>query len=240
MSAGCSIEGCDRPVKTRGWCNAHYLRWRRHGDPLGTGIPLKQTRTADGLCSLDGCDRRYFGRGLCSRHWARLTRHGDVDKLLKRPTGGLRAEVEAAARDTSDGPCLLLTGHRRRPTVHLDGVGVTASRAVWILANGDPGDLHVLHICGAGREGCIRLTHLHLGTNADNGKDAARDGAMARGERHHAARLTEGDVREIRGLLAAGRLRGEIAPMFGVTYSAIRCIDEGTSWAWLTDQAGAA
>lgn len=32
----CSIPGCHKPVATRGWCNGHYLRWRRHGDPLGS------------------------------------------------------------------------------------------------------------------------------------------------------------------------------------------------------------
>ena len=32
--SNCSLDGCDRPAAKRGWCNAHYLRWRRHGDPL--------------------------------------------------------------------------------------------------------------------------------------------------------------------------------------------------------------
>jgi hypothetical protein len=31
----CSIPDCGKPVAARGWCNAHYRRWRRHGDPLG-------------------------------------------------------------------------------------------------------------------------------------------------------------------------------------------------------------
>lgn len=30
----CMIEGCYRPARTRGWCEMHYERWRRHGDPL--------------------------------------------------------------------------------------------------------------------------------------------------------------------------------------------------------------
>lgn len=30
----CSIEGCIRPVKARGWCQTHYARFRRYGDPL--------------------------------------------------------------------------------------------------------------------------------------------------------------------------------------------------------------
>lgn len=27
----CSIPECERPRSKRGWCNAHYLRWYRHG-----------------------------------------------------------------------------------------------------------------------------------------------------------------------------------------------------------------
>jgi hypothetical protein len=30
----CSIEGCQKPKKSRGWCEMHYTRWRTHGDPL--------------------------------------------------------------------------------------------------------------------------------------------------------------------------------------------------------------
>lgn len=32
----CSIPDCGKPVrvKSRGWCNAHWLRWNRYGDPL--------------------------------------------------------------------------------------------------------------------------------------------------------------------------------------------------------------
>lgn len=35
----CKIDGCDKPVKAHGCCNAHYLRWRRYGDPLKGRIP---------------------------------------------------------------------------------------------------------------------------------------------------------------------------------------------------------
>jgi hypothetical protein len=28
----CSVEGCEKPARTRGWCPAHYKRWR--GDYL--------------------------------------------------------------------------------------------------------------------------------------------------------------------------------------------------------------
>lgn len=30
----CSIEGCEKAVLGRGWCAAHYAKWRKYGDPL--------------------------------------------------------------------------------------------------------------------------------------------------------------------------------------------------------------
>jgi hypothetical protein len=35
----CTIEGCVRKEIARGWCPAHYQRWRLHGDPLGLAPP---------------------------------------------------------------------------------------------------------------------------------------------------------------------------------------------------------
>lgn len=34
----CSIEGCERPVRTRGFCRIHYRRWLKYGDPLATAF----------------------------------------------------------------------------------------------------------------------------------------------------------------------------------------------------------
>lgn len=35
MTETCSIERCTNPVLRMGWCNAHFLRWKRNGNPLG-------------------------------------------------------------------------------------------------------------------------------------------------------------------------------------------------------------
>ena len=32
----CSIENCAKPMVARGWCNVHYMHWRRKGDPSYT------------------------------------------------------------------------------------------------------------------------------------------------------------------------------------------------------------
>ncbi|MBR0913127.1 HNH endonuclease [Bradyrhizobium japonicum] len=29
----CSVDGCAKCVIARGWCNIHYRRWKKHGDP---------------------------------------------------------------------------------------------------------------------------------------------------------------------------------------------------------------
>lgn len=34
MNKLCTVEGCDREARARGWCMMHYDRWRKNGDPL--------------------------------------------------------------------------------------------------------------------------------------------------------------------------------------------------------------
>lgn len=53
-----------------------------------------------------------------------------------------------------------------------------AHRVSWLLANGDPGDLMVLHHCDV--PACVNPAHLFLGDANDNNKDMAAKG-RARG-----------------------------------------------------------
>jgi hypothetical protein len=32
VTSNCAVEGCERPVICRGWCNPHYQRWYKYGD----------------------------------------------------------------------------------------------------------------------------------------------------------------------------------------------------------------
>ncbi len=38
----CAVEGCAKPAFKRGWCDPHYKRWWRHGDPLAGGTPKRE------------------------------------------------------------------------------------------------------------------------------------------------------------------------------------------------------
>lgn len=35
----CSIDGCASPKVARSWCNKHWKRWRKWGDPMRTDLP---------------------------------------------------------------------------------------------------------------------------------------------------------------------------------------------------------
>jgi hypothetical protein len=43
----CTIEGCERKRVGRGWCDLHWSRWRKHGDPLFTLTPTRVVGTPE-------------------------------------------------------------------------------------------------------------------------------------------------------------------------------------------------
>jgi hypothetical protein len=56
-----------------GWCNLHYSRWLRYGDPTGGRTHISR----EGPCMVDGCDQRRAARGWCRLHYDRWRRSGD-------------------------------------------------------------------------------------------------------------------------------------------------------------------
>lgn len=107
-----------------------------------------------------------------------------------------------------------------------------AHRLVYVLVNGPiPDDVFVCHSCDNRR--CCNPTHLFPGTAADNSADMASKGRAARGERHPNARLTEAAVREIVERRARGENPKAIAARFGVHFSTVYRVLNGTHW-WHT------
>lgn len=75
----CSVDGCDRPHRSKGWCNAHYSRVLRNGVPGGL-IPAKVEFGE--FCHVPECEKpRRRGERHCSMHTTRLRKHGDVNAV---------------------------------------------------------------------------------------------------------------------------------------------------------------
>ncbi|HWA68089.1 MAG TPA: HNH endonuclease [Mycobacteriales bacterium] len=86
MIKKCSVDGCERDAKERGWCHGHYQRWKRLGHvqaerPLG--------RKTQGTCKIGTCERTIYARGLCAPHYRRQMAGGDVraEQPIRPPAG---------------------------------------------------------------------------------------------------------------------------------------------------------
>jgi hypothetical protein len=83
----CSIEGCGRPVKARGWCFMHYTRWHQKGDP-GQAEPMRRFNFG-APCEVEGCTRPARTKGMCPMHYERVLATGDAGAAdpQRRPNG---------------------------------------------------------------------------------------------------------------------------------------------------------
>ncbi len=97
--------------------------------------------------------------------------------------------------------------HRR----YVRGMTVLAHRRAWEFAHGPiPDGLHVLHSCDT--PSCVEVTHLRLGTNAENVADKVTRGR----HRCRPQKVTDEQVSQIRAIWGTGPTQGEIGRMFGV------------------------
>ena len=73
----CSVDGCERPVKVRGFCGMHYSRFMKNGDPGPANRIQKRHSKYGDFCSVDGCDKPHKQRGYCAMHYSRVRKSGD-------------------------------------------------------------------------------------------------------------------------------------------------------------------
>jgi len=108
------------------------------------------------------------------------------------------------------------------------GHNLRANRVAWILTNGDPGKLNVLHTCD--NPPCVNPFHLFLGTQSENALDSVKKGRFVdnTGEKCGAHKLTLKQVREI---LTSNLSSRKIAVHYSVSQSCISFIKIGKNWA---------
>jgi hypothetical protein len=111
-----------------------------------------------------------------------------------------------------------------------NGATVRAHRAAYVLANGEiPNGQLVCHRCD--NRACVNPAHLFLGSHRDNVDDMVAKGRQTLGEVNGRAKLSASSVAEIRDLLKNTSLRPTaIAPMYGVSPTAICRISAGRTW----------
>lgn len=113
----CSVDGCDRSIKSKGFCGMHYQRWCAHGD-AGQASPLLVL--SDGSCSVDGCDRPHHARGWCRTHYRRMMDTGSLDAkaYIKGGTSG-ECVVDGCS---SHARCRNLCGSHYRRFIRTGGI----------------------------------------------------------------------------------------------------------------------
>jgi hypothetical protein len=113
----CSIEGCTRVVKARGWCQAHYLSWNRYGDPLAA-----KPRPTVKVCTVADCDSAVYGRGYCRRHYDSFKTYGDPLKARQNyPKTDVCRVPDCGEKPVGRGYC---NKHWKRWSLHGDPLTV--------------------------------------------------------------------------------------------------------------------
>ena len=112
-----------------------------------------------------------------------------------------------------------------------------AHRAAWEIFHGSAPESHVLHRCDV--PSCVNPDHLFVGTQGDNMRDMAMKGrggvSRPTGETQGSSKLTEGNVRDIRKLYAAGVKQKEIASKFGIHRTNVSLIVLRKGWKHVSD-----
>lgn len=231
----CTIEGCEKPKRSRGMCSSHYERWRLKGHPGTT--PLRAYRDYVNPCTVDGCDRPRVANKMCKAHNDRKTTSLPLDAPVRvKSPNGLTAEeafaLRASGEPTAAG-CVLWSGNvlpSGYGSLSVAGYPKLAHRVAWETANGRriPAGLVIRHTCDVPL--CVAPGHLVLGTYADNSSDMTRRNRQALGGRVSTARMTEDAVRELRRLRTTGMTYDQLSKRFEISRSQVFNIVHRASW----------
>lgn len=126
--------------------------------------------------------------------------------------------------------CWLWTGR-----LSADGYGHFSRRATGVhriafeeCFKQDPDKLLVCHDCDV--RNCVNPEHFFLGTAKANSVDMVKKGRQYRGARHHKAKLSVDQVREIRRRLDEGETTYDIGRAFRVSAALVGMIGNRKIW----------
>lgn len=119
----------------------------------------------------------------------------------------------------------------------IDGIKYRAHVASYLVYKGlIPQGMYVCHTCD--KRDCINPEHLFLGTHEDNIRDMWQKGRGVlqdtKGINNGQAKLTEDEVREIKGELNSGYSLADVARFHSVDISCIWKIRHNKTWRHIT------
>jgi hypothetical protein len=230
----CSIENCGNKYHAKGFCQKHYRKNKRLGDPLA-----KKEKQS---CSIENCENKYAAKGFCQKHYNNNKNHGDplAGKNSQNKAGTKEYIYENSEIDINN--CWLWKRSKIKGYGKSDFKGKTikAHRLSYLTFVGEiPNNLHVLHNCD--NPVCVNPKHLFLGTNQDNMNDKVNKNRQAKGEDNGSSKLVQKKVNEIRTLWSAElaeRAKGkdfqltqkELAKRFRVDRTTINRIINNRIW----------
>jgi hypothetical protein len=102
----CTVEGCDGIVIALAFCEKHYRKNRKYGDPLAS---LHLAAPPDGLCTVGGCGRGgKLTKGFCAKHYQKWRKYGDPlcgDEYAPPPADSLCTVKDCFNSHFSSGWC---------------------------------------------------------------------------------------------------------------------------------------
>ncbi len=114
-------------------------------------------------------------------------------------------------------------------TLTFNNKNYRAHRISFDMVNGEIArGLLVLHKCD--NPPCVNPSHLSIGTNDDNMKDAAIKNRMSFGEHRWNSKLKASDIPKIKKLKGSGMSQSRIAKLFNIDQAVISRIMNGKVW----------
>jgi hypothetical protein len=206
----CSIDGCDRPARSRGWCVKHYTHWYRHDVVVGGERAYCRERGA-----------------IVGEEWRPVVGYEDRYEVSNMGrVFGLFAGVLMRPAKTAD--------DYRMVNLKRDGTkkAVLVHRLVLAAFVGPcPDGMEGCH--GNGIPSDNRLSNLRWDTWSGNHFDRVRHGTVVRGERATQAKCTERQVLRLLAQVADRARLMDAAASCGISEARAKHISRGTTWAHL-------
>lgn len=176
----CKLDHCNSQAYSLGYCQSHYNRNYRTGDPLSVQerIDLGLIPAPSVKCSVKGCGRNKRSGGMCSRHYSNLSRYGHA---TPRRDWSVEDTLDDIGWEVTDAGCWEWRGARNDSgygDLTLGRQGLYNARVHRLMyerfIRPIPDGLIVRHKCD--NPPCVNPDHLEVGTYQDNSDDMIKRG----------------------------------------------------------------